>query len=336
MMQQGIDEGRPIRVGLLLLPQFSMMALASASEPLRAANRLASRKLYDWCLLSEEGGIITSSSGFETRTISISETPQLDRLFVVASLDIESKRPKPILQFLRKLAVSGMPIGALSTGTFILARAGLLTGKRCTLHWESLPQFAEEFPDIEVTRELYVRDGNRWTCAGGTAAIDLMLAQISGDHGAQLAADTAEQFLHTRIRGPEEQQRMAIQWRYDIHDARLAAAIGIMEQNLEYIVPINDIAKRSNLSGRQLERLWHQHFEMTPQRFYLNVRLNAARRLIKESSETIAAIALRCGFVSASHLGSAYRRLFGHSPSEERRKSMADIRFSSDQGLGSL
>ncbi|WP_426130384.1 GlxA family transcriptional regulator [Pararhizobium sp. PWRC1-1] len=320
MMQQVGDEA-PIRVGLLLLPQFSMMALASASEPLRAANRLSNRSLYEWSLLSEEGGIITSSSGFETRTLSIGDAPRLDRLFVVASLDIESKRPKRILQYLQKLATTGMPLGALSTGTFILARAGLLLGKRCTLHWEAIPQFAEEFPDIEVTRELYVRDGNRWTCAGGTAAIDLMLAQISGDSGAKLAADTAEQFLHTRIRGPEEHQRMAVQWRYDIHDARLASAISIMEQNVEYIVAIDAVAKQSGLSTRQLERLWHQHFEMTPQRFYLNVRLNEARRLIKESSDTIASIALRCGFVSASHLGSAYRRFFGNPPSDERRKS---------------
>lgn len=311
----------PIRVGLLLLPQFSMMALASASEPLRAANRLKNDSLYEWFLLSEEGGIITSSSGFETRTVSISDAPQLDRLFVVASLDIESKRPKRILQYLQKLAVTGMPLGALSTGTFILARAGLLLGKRCTLHWEAFAQFAEEFPDIEVTRDLYVRDGNRWTCGGGTAAIDLMLAQISGDYGAKLAADTAEQFLHTRIRGPEEHQRMAIQWRYDIHDARLASAIAIMEQNLEYVVPIDALAKQSGLSTRQLERLWHQHFKMTPQRFYLNARLNEARRLVRESSDAIATIALRCGFVSASHLGSAYRRLFGNTPSDERRKS---------------
>ncbi|MBD9571897.1 GlxA family transcriptional regulator [Ensifer sp. ENS08] len=297
------------------------MALASASEPLRAANRLANHTLYEWFLLSEDGGIITSSSGFETRTVAISDAPRLDRLFVVASLDIESKRPKRILQYLQKLAVTGMPLGALSTGTFILARAGLLVGKRCTLHWEAMNQFAEEFPDIEVTRDLYVRDGSRWTCGGGTAAIDLMLAQISGDHGAQLAADTAEQFLHTRIRGPEEHQRMAIQWRYDIHDARLASAIAIMEQNLEYVVPIDDVAKQSGLSTRQLERLWHHHFKMTPQRFYLNARLNEARRLIRESSEAIAAIALRCGFVSASHLGSAYRRLFCCTPSDERRKS---------------
>lgn len=319
-MRRGFDDERPIRVGLLLLPQFSMMALASASEPLRAANRLSGRTLYEWRLLSEEGGIISSSSGFETRTLALEEALPLDRLFVVASLDIESLRPLRILRFLQRLAVSGMTLGALSTGTFILARAGLLIGKRCTLHWEALQQFAEEFPDIEVTRELYVRDGNRWTCAGGTAAFDLMLAQISGDHGAQLAADTAEQFLHARIRGPEEHQRMAIQWRYGIHDSRLSVAIAFMEQNLETAMGIEEIAQRCNLSQRQLERLWHQNFGTTPQRFYLDLRLNEARRLLRESTESIATIAYRCGFVSASHMGSAYRRAWGCSPGEERRK----------------
>jgi transcriptional regulator GlxA family with amidase domain len=189
------------------------------------------------------------------------------------------------------------------------------------LHWELLRQFAEEFPTIEVCRELYVRDRNRWTCAGGTAAIDLMLDQISTDYSGQLAADIAEQFLHSRIRAPQEHQRMAIQWRYGVHDARLTAAIACMEQNLEDLVPIEDIAKHCNLSQRQLERLWHQHFGMTPQRFYLAVRLNEAHRLLKESTESIASIALRCGFVSASHLGSAYRKAYGHTPGEERRKS---------------
>ena len=114
---------------------------------------------------------------------------------------------------------------------------------------------------------------------------------------------------------------MAVQWRYDIHDERIAAAIACMEQNLEYLVPIDEVAKRCHLSMRQLERLWHQHFGMTPQRFYLNVRLSEARRLLRESTEAVASIALRCGFVSASHLGSTYRTHYGHSPSEERRKS---------------
>lgn len=298
-----------------------MMALASASEPLRAANRLSGQALYEWRLLSSAGASVCSSSGLELQTTAIEDAPQVDRLFVIASLQVEQLRDARVDRFLQRFALAGIPLGALSTGSFVLARAGLLAGYRCTVHWESLRQFAEEFPAIEVCRELYVRDRNRWTCAGGTATIDLMLDQICADHGGQLAGDVAEQFLHARIRGPQEHQRMAIQWRYGVHDARITAAILCMEENLEQPLSIEDIAQRCNLSQRQLERLWHQHFGKTPQHFYLAVRLTEVRRLLRESTESITSIALRCGFVSASHLGSAYRSVHGHSPGAERRKS---------------
>lgn len=320
---RAVPRGTPKRVGLLVFPEFSMMAFASASEPLRAANRLANQELYRWHVLSARGGAITSSSGFEVQTHAIDNAPELDRLVVVASLDIEKMHDRRVMSFLNRLAVQGKPLCALSTGTFVLARAGLLSGYRCTLHWESLRQFSEEFPGIHVCREIYVRDRNRWTCAGGVAAIDLMLDQITSDFGGQLAADVAEQFLHSRIRGPQENQRMEIQWRYGIHDNRVNAAIAIMEDNLENLIEIHEIARRSNLSLRQLERLWHRYFDTTPQRFYVSIRLKEARRLLKESTESIASIALRCGFVSASHLGSAFRRAYGHSPGAERRRDQA-------------
>ncbi|AMB86459.1 AraC family transcriptional regulator [Pseudomonas agarici] len=308
------------RIGLLILPQFSMMALAGASEPLRAANRLSGKALYEWTLLTESGGAVSSSSGIEIQTLSIEQAPEVDRIFVLASLDIEHQKPPRMIRFLQRAAARGKTVGALSTGTFILARAGLLEGKRCTLHWECIAQFSEEFPTIEVTRDLYVNHGNRWTCGGGTAAIDLMLAQIALDYGSQLAASVAEQFLHARIRAPEEHQRMSIQWRFGVHDKRLTVAIAVMENNLESIVGIEEIADRCNLSHRQLERLWHQHFGMTPKKFYLELRLSEARRLLRESTQPIVSIAYSCGFVSASHLGAAYRRVWGCTPGEERRK----------------
>ena len=318
--QVSTTDSRVKRIGLLILPQFSMMALAGASEPLRAANRLAGKTLYEWSLLSEAGGSVSSSSGFEIQTVPIDQAPETDRVFVLASLDIEHLRPPKMFRYLQRAAARGATVGAFSTGTFILARAGLLEGKRCTLHWESIHQFSEEFPGIEVTKELYVNHGNRWTCAGGTAAIDLMLAQISLDSGNALAASVAEQFLHARIRAPEEHQRMSIQWRFGIHDKRITAAIAFMENHFEQIVSIGDIASRCNLSQRQLERLWHQHFGVTPQKFYLDLRLAEARRLLRESDQSIAVIAYSCGFVSASHLGSAYRKAWGCTPGEERRK----------------
>ncbi|WP_295532170.1 GlxA family transcriptional regulator [uncultured Thioclava sp.] len=318
--EPGGDRNRPMRIGILLFPSFSMMACASAIEPFRAVNRLADQQFYDLHLLSSTGGGISASNGFKLETEALAFAPELDRIFVVASLDIEKICDKTATRFLQRFAITGKPIGALSNGSFVLARAGVLDGYRCTLHWESLGQFSEEFPTIETCREIYVRDRNRWTCAGGIAAIDLMLEQIATDISGTLAAEVAEQFLHSRIRGPQEFQRMETKWRYGVRDERINAAIRLMEQNLELLVEISDIAYQCNLSLRHMERLWHKHFQMTPKQFYVRLRLKEAQRLLKETSEPIAAIALRCGFVSASHLGSAYRRSFGHTPGTERRR----------------
>lgn len=313
----------PKRIGFLVFPDFSMMALASASEPLRAANRLRDAACYDWTVLSSSGGPVSSSSGFVIDTTAVAQAPTLDRLFVVASLNIAGVHDAEVLSYLRRLAVTEVTLGALSNGTFMLARAGVLSGYCCTLHWENLREFSEEFPTIQVFREIYVRDRNRWTCAGGTAAIDLMLDQVSADCGGHLAADIAEQFLHGRIRQPQETQRMQIQWRYGIADKRVNAAILLMEEHLETPLQIREIAARCHLSLRHIERLWHQHFDMAPQRFYVSVRLKEAQRLLKESTESLSSIAMRCGFASSSHLGSSYRRAFGRSPGQERRGSLS-------------
>lgn len=315
------ESGTSRRVGLLVFPGFSMMAFASAIEPLRAANRLGSKRLYEWHVLSPAGDMVPSSSGFEFRTKILDQAPDLDRVLVVASLGIGQLHDRKVTAFLNRMSRAGKDLGALSTGSFILARAGLLSGYRCTLHWESIREFSEEFPALDVCREIYVRDRDRWTCAGGTAAIDMTLDQIAADYGGQLAADVAEQFLHGRIRQPHEQQRMEIQWRYGIHDRRISAAIACMEDNIEHVLDIHELARLSNLSTRQMERLWHQYFGTTPQKFYVSIRLKEARRLLKESTEPIASIALRCGFGSVSHLGNAFRKAFGSTPGAERRRT---------------
>ncbi|WP_208976340.1 GlxA family transcriptional regulator [Polycladidibacter hongkongensis] len=308
----------PIRIGLILFPEFSMMAFASFSDPMRAANRLANEVLYEWSVLSDEGGLVPSSGGHPINTISIDSAPEFDRIFIIASMDTASLQSKRIANYLRTQARRGAIIGAISNGSYVLARGGLLNGYRCTLHWESLSEFLEEFPDINVCREIYVQDRRRWTCAGGTAAIDLMLMQISSDYDANLASNIAEQFLHSRIRGARENQRMEIQLRYNINDSRMVTAISHMEENLEHPLEIQKLAKLSNLSQRQLERLWHQFFGITPQQFYSKIRLKEAQRLLKESTEAISSIALRCGFVSSSHLGSAYKKQYGLTPGQER------------------
>jgi len=296
-----------------------MMALASAFEPLRAANRLSGSSRYRWYLLSVQGDLVESSSGLSLATQSIDEGIELDRLFVIASLDIQPLKDRRIFSCLQRFAARGRVLGAISNGSFILARAGLLDGYRCTVHWESIPEFSEEFPKISTRREIFVTDRNRWTCAGGIAAIDLMLNQVTTDCSPQLAAEVVDQFLVGRIRGPEEHQRLEIQQRFGINDKRIVSAIACMEQNFEETVDVHEIARLCNLSLRQMERLWRHHFELSPQKFYIQLRLKEAQRLLRESTDSISAIALKCGFVSTSHMGSAYRALFGCSPSDERK-----------------
>ena len=309
-------------IGFLVLPDFSMMALSSATEPLRAANRQAGVAHYAWHLLSVDGEQVASSSGFRLLPeASLQAAGALDMVFVVASLGVTSYRNRQVFDWLRRFATTGRPLGAISTASFILARAGLLDGYQCTIHWESLREFAEAFPRTRPSREIYVRDRDRLTCAGGTAALDLMLDLIASEHGAKLAAMVADNFLHARIRPAGESQRMAIHWRYGINDPRIVKAIALMEQHVEDALAIEQLAGLVGVSPRQFERLFQTALGRGPARFYQDLRLEEARRLVIESTESLSAIALCCGFASVSHLGRAFRTAYGRTPGEERRRS---------------
>jgi transcriptional regulator GlxA family with amidase domain len=201
----------------------------------------------------------------------------------------------------------------------VLARAGLLDGYRCTIHWENLPGFAEEFPDIEVIAELYEIDRNRFTCSGGTAALDMMLNLIALNLGHDIAAGVADQLMHHRIRSGYEGQRMELRARLDISHPKLLEAITNMEENLETPMSCAELARGVGLSPRQLERLFRKHLSRSPTHYYLGLRLDRARFLLLQTSLSILNVALACGFVSASHFSKCYREYFGWAPSDERR-----------------
>ncbi|MCW2241652.1 GlxA family transcriptional regulator [Azospirillum canadense] len=309
-----------VLVGILLVPGFSLMALSAVSEPIRAANRMSGKPLYSWKLISIDGEPITSSSGFTLLPhASIETAGPLDMVVAIASLDVAEFQDRRVFDWLRRLAGQGCPVGAASTAPLILARAGVLNGYRATIHWEAMPDMAEEFPDLDISRDLFVVDRDRFTCAGGTAGLDMMLALIERQHGHALAVAVAEQFLHTRIRPPSDNQRMDILSRYDITDTRLANAIVLMEQNIEHPLPTPAIALRVGISSRQLERLFLSTFGNTPAKFYLDLRLQQARRLLAETGQSILQIALRCGFASVSHFGKCYREAFQSTPARSRR-----------------
>jgi transcriptional regulator GlxA family with amidase domain len=310
----------PERIGFLIVPQFSMMAFFSAVEPLRIANRLSGRELYGWRIFSPDGGPIEASNGMTVMADApMAAIERCPAVFVCASFDPQLYESKALLNRLRRLDRKGTVLGGLDTGAHVLARAGLLEGYRVTLHWENLPGFAEEFPDLEVTSELFEIDRKRITCSGGTAAIDMMLHLIWARHGEALAVAVSEQLLHDRIRNPGDHQRMALGLRLGVRHPRLLSIVEAMEQSVEEPLGLDRLAALGGISRRQLERLFRSHLDDTPTGYYLKLRLRRARHLLEQTDMSVLQVAMACGFVSAPYFSRAYRGLFGRSPREDRR-----------------
>ena len=309
----------PERIGLVLIPSFSMIAFTAAVEALRLANRVSGRHLYDWRLYSVDGRPVRASSGIELHPDGDLEAARdLQIVIVCSGTDVQRFESKAALSWLRRMARKGADVGALCTGSHVLARAGLLDGYRCTIHWENLAGFIEEFPDIEVTNELFEIDRNRFTCSGGTAAIDLMLNLVARQHGHELAAGVADQILHERIRDQHDHQRMSLPARLGVRHPKLLAVIELMEENLEEPLSRTELARSAGLSTRQLERLFRKYLNRSPARYYLELRLDRARLLLLQTNMSIIDVALACGFVSASHFSKCYRDFFGRTPRKER------------------
>lgn len=313
------DARAPYVVGFYLVPQFPMMAFASAIEPLRSANRLRNEQLFDWRLYSRDGAPVRASNGVDIAVhASIDDVPALDLLLVCAGTRDAPAGEAGVSKWLRALARRGTSIGGVSLGAYVVARAGLLDGHRCALHWESIAAFAEQFPRIRTTSDIFVVDGNRRTCSGGTAALDMMLHLITERDGRALANDVSEQFIHPRIRSTQDPQRMALQTRLGVANEKLIAAIATMEGANDEPRPVHVIAADVALSPRQLERLFAKYLGASPSRYYLKLRLDRARSMLLQTTKPILDVAVACGFASASHFSRCYRIAYGHRPSDER------------------
>ena len=309
-----------LTVGFLLIPNFSMLAFASAIEPLRAANRMSGKELFSWVISSPTGTTSEASNGVK---VDVQDTPEMLQncrlVFVCAGLDVKSYADRETLNVIRRLDRNGAIIGAICTGTYLMAAAGLLDDRRCTIHWENIDGLAEEFPLLEITNELFEIDDKRVTCSGGTASLDMILYLIAQVHGQSLAAQVSDQFIHDRIREPSDRQRMELRSRLGVSHPKLLAVVGLMEQGLEEPLSQTELAMKANLSTRQLERLFRKYLSTTPTRYYLNLRLARARQLLRQTSMSILSIALACGFVSASHFSKCYREVYGRTPRAERQ-----------------
>ena len=315
------DGRTPYRIGFLLVPDFSMIAFASAVEALRLANFAMDRPAYDWTTLGTKEGSVLASNTIEVNVEgTLKDAGPLEAIFVCGGVNIEDYENKVMLAGLRRRVAHGVALGALCTGSHMLARAGLLDGYRSTIHWENIPAFVEAFPDLDVVSDLFVVDRNRYTCAGGTSALDLMLDLISRQYGTEIAAAVSDKLIHHRIRDSNEAQRMDLRSRSGISHPKLLAIVTAMENNIELPMTCAELAFSVGLSTRQLERLFRSYIGATPTRYYLRMRLERARFLLRHTSLSIFDVALATGFISASHFSKCFREQFNSPPSADRRR----------------
>ncbi|WP_225158795.1 MULTISPECIES: GlxA family transcriptional regulator [Bradyrhizobium] len=307
------------RVGFLLIPGFALMSYASAIEPLRAANVLTGRVLYRWRHISIEGHEVVASNGVRIQAdASIVDIGRLDTIIVCAGGNPQSFRHPGTMAFLRKVARHGVRLGGVSAGPFLLAQAGVLEGYRCTLHWEHIPAFTEKFPFLHLSQALFEIDRDRFTCAGGIAALDMMHALIRIDHGARVAADVSDWFLQTEVRRGEVAQRLSPTDRFGVHHPKLIIALSRMEGNVEAPLTSRQLARHAGVSVRQLERLFAKYLRTTITRRYAQMRLERARLLLRQTSMPIGEIAAATGYGTPANFSRAYRGQFGLSPRQER------------------
>ncbi|PYD94730.1 GlxA family transcriptional regulator [Pseudomonas syringae pv. pisi] len=304
----------------LLMPGFSAIGFISALEPLRVANRFGG-ELYRWHVLSADGGAVQASNGMSVNADAALESLKKGAtLLVVAGFEPLQFATPALQQWLRRLDHEGVTLGAIDTGACVLAETGLLDGHRLTLHWEAIDAFKESYPQLTVTQELFEIDRRRITCAGGTASIDLMLDLIAQAHGPELAIQVSEQFVLGRIRTRRDHQRMQIATRYGIASKKLVHVIGEMEQQTERPLSTLALAEAINVTRRQLERLFRLHLNDTPSNFYLGLRLEKARQLLRQSGLSVLEVSIACGFESPSYFTRSYRARFAKCPREDRRR----------------
>jgi transcriptional regulator GlxA family with amidase domain len=309
----------PQHFALVMLPEFTMMPVTSAIEPLRIANRLSEKTYYKWTMHSLDGKPVAASNNILAMVDGdLAAVPEGATIIICAGMNVQRHTDKRLIAWLRKVARKGVDIGAVCTGAHVLAEAGLLDGYRCTIHWENLPGFSEAFPEIEATGGLFEIDRDRFTSAGGTTALDMMLTMIASQHGADLAAAVAEAVLHSPIRHHSEHQRMSLPARIGARHPKLVGIIEEMEDNLEEPLSPSLLARQAGLSTRQLERLFRRYLDRSPKRYYLELRLKKARSLLLQTDMSVINVALASGFSSPSHFSKCYRAFYGRTPYRER------------------
>lgn len=315
---------KPYQVGFLLINNFTLIALATAVEPLRVANQLAGSELYSWKLLTVGGAAVRASDGMVVMPDGgLRDDDRFDLVIVVAGLDVSHSFSTVEVRWLKQQARRHAVLGAVCTGAYVLASAGLLDGYACSAHWECLEAIQEQFPRVQTNNRLFTLQEERMTCTGGTVPMHMMFSFLGRRHGRELSNAISYIFVCDRLREESEQQPVPMLPRLASAQPKLAEVAKLMEANIEEPIGLGELAALAGTSRRQLERLFLKHLGCTPSRYYLRVRLNRARRLLKQTSYSIVEIASICGFISATHFSRCYRKTMGRAPRQERMEAAA-------------
>jgi transcriptional regulator GlxA family with amidase domain len=313
------------RVAFVLVPGFSLLALSAGIEVLRAANVARAERLFDWVLVAAESGPVTSSSALPLQAVGLAEAGACAVVAVCGGNRSHLPQQPALTRWLREMARAGALVGAFSDGSYVVAAAGLYDRVPSTIHWHCIDSYRERFPTLDVRATLFELHGRRFSCAGGTASLDLMLTVLRERYGADLAAAVAGNFMHDQIREASRVQRHAWVW-MQAHSRPLAEAMRCMETQIDAPLRIGEIAARVGVSERQLDRLFRRHLRTAPTLYYRQLRLDHARHLLIQTGLSALEIAGATGFSSSAHLARAFRAHFGSSPQAYRRLMRCSIR----------
>ncbi len=307
------------RFGFLLLPNFSLIALSSAVDPLRLANNALGRKAFEYLTIGVQHAPVVSSDGISVLPDEeLGQSSQFDAVFVVGPNPIPRRGDGDIVRWLRHLAARGIVLGGIDTGSYYLAKAGLLDGYRCTIHWEDREILLEEFPQLHVSQRLFEADRDRYTCSGGVSPLDMMTFILRQAPGSRELAQQVSDLLVVHQRSQDENQALPLRYRYANIPAVVLEALELMENNVEEPLTPGEIADYLNISRRQLERLFQDHLQISPARKYLEIRLARGRLSVLRTNRRIDEISLSCGFLTPAHFITKYRELYGKTPHSER------------------
>ncbi|OCP17014.1 GlxA family transcriptional regulator [Ensifer sp. LC163] len=323
-----------IDVVVVVLPESSIMSLASVLDPMRAANRVSGREVFRWRLLSADGEPVALTCGIPITVDGMFTLPlDGDVLLAIGGFNLDRHVGRKFIATLQECARHFEVVAGIESGCWLLGRSGLLNGRKATAHWEELEDFSQAFPALSVLGDRFVTDGKFWTSGGASPTFDMMLHLITQRLGSALALDVASIFVYDQTHSATDVQPVVSLGRIETRDPGLAEAIRLMERTLERPLTVSALARRLSVSQRKLEVLFAKGLSTSPGAYYLRLRLQVAHRLVRDSGSPIREIALRCGFDSLSAFSRAYSREYGTSPLKMRSRHRGTVAMS-DGGEG--